>query len=179
MGCSAKKITAQYSVVFLVGVFLAGCASSPTRHTTSEVDATEAEELRAYESEFRPSNHDGDISEYFTKEAVDESAYVAPPDSQEVEITQITEPEFVQGFRVQLFSTTQFEELSEKKVEVERLFPDERFYVVYDPPVYKIRVGNFLTRFAADQFSKKLEQQGYKNSWIVPEKIEKDEVKKR
>jgi len=154
-----------------IALIIAGCSGGGTTRNESSAGSTvDSDELAAYEAEFRPSEYDADLDEYFRKSITD-SVATTPVDSQIVE--QEPEPEFIQGFRVQLFSSTDFEEANMKKAEAEALFPEEKFYVVYDAPVYKIRGGNFRTRFEADKLSKRLGEHGYRNAWIVPDKIEK------
>ena len=154
-----------------LALFLAGCSSgSSTRNESTTGTTVNSDELTAYEADFRPSDYDANLDEYFKKNTID-STVVAPVDTQSVE--EEPEPETIQGYRVQLFSSTDFEEANAKKAEAESLFPEEKFYVVYDAPVYKIRGGNFRTRFDADKLSKRLEKHGYRNAWIVPDRIEK------
>jgi len=155
-----------------IALIIAGCSGGgATRNESSTATTVDSDELAAYEAEFRPSDYDADLDEYFGKKTTADSVAQAPVDSQVVE--QETEPEAIQGYRVQLFSSTNFEEANAKKAEAESLFPEEKFYVVYDAPVYKIRGGNFRTRFEADKLSKKLGEHGYRNAWIVPDRIEK------
>ncbi len=151
---------------------MVGCSGgSATRNESSAGTTDDSDELAAYETEFRPSDYDADLDEYFNKKSAVDSVTETPSDSQAVE--QEVEPEAIQGYRVQLFSSTDFEEANAKKAEAQSLFPEEKFYVVYDAPVYKIRGGNFRTRFEADKLSKRLGERGYRNAWIVPDKIEK------
>jgi hypothetical protein len=60
------------------------------------------------------------------------------------------------------------------KADAETQFPEEWFYVVYDAPTYKVRAGNFLERYEADRFGKLLAEKGYRDAWVVPEKVYKD-----
>ncbi len=83
-------------------------------------------------------------------------------------------PIVVQGFRVQLFSTSEIDDANAKKAKAENSFPDEWFYVVYDQPTYKLRGGNFVNRTAADAFAKHLTGKGFPDAWTVPEKIVKN-----
>jgi hypothetical protein len=79
-----------------------------------------------------------------------------------------------QGFRVQLFATPSIDEAKAKKEEAETQFPEERFYMEYDAPTYKIRAGNFKTRFDADRFARQLIEKGFPDSWAVPSRIYKN-----
>lgn len=83
-------------------------------------------------------------------------------------------PIIVQGFRVQLFSTSEIDQANAKKTQAEAAFPDEWFFVVYDQPTYKLRGGNFVNRSSADAFAKHLTENGFPDAWTVPEKIVKN-----
>lgn len=83
-------------------------------------------------------------------------------------------PTIIQGYRVQLFSTSEIDDANAKKARAEAAFPDEWFYVVYDAPRYKLRGGNFVNRSSADAFAKHLTEKGFPDAWTVPEKILKN-----
>jgi hypothetical protein len=57
-----------------------------------------------------------------------------------------------------------------KTVAVEK-FPRDSIYVVYDAPVYKIRVGDFISRYEANQRLPEFVEKGYRDAWIVPDRI--------
>ena len=40
-------------------------------------------------------------------------------------------------------------------------------YVSYDNPYYKVRIGDFTSRYDAEEFLTTLEGRGYKTAWIV------------
>jgi hypothetical protein len=82
--------------------------------------------------------------------------------------------ETVQGFRVQVFSTTSIDEANARKAELEEAIPQERVYLDFDPPTYKIRAGNFLTRYDADRFVRFLSDKGFTGGWAVPQRVFKN-----
>jgi hypothetical protein len=123
-----------------------------------------------YEEDFQPADHDPDI--YVLLGEQRDSAQHQGNFQPSIAPTQ--PGDVVAGFRVQLFSSEEIDEARTKKAEAELLFPNEWIYLVYDPPTYKIRAGNFLTRFEADRFLKQAVERGYKNAWIVPEKVFKN-----
>jgi hypothetical protein len=85
-----------------------------------------------------------------------------------------TPNEYVSGFRVQIFSSTDIDEANGMKVAAEQRFPGEVFYVAYEPPTYKVRVGDFLQRYDADRLARTLREAGYSDSWIVPDRVLKN-----
>jgi hypothetical protein len=75
-----------------------------------------------------------------------------------------------QGFRVQIFASTV--EQSAKEVENKARFEfSENIYLTYEPPNYKVRVGDFVSRVEADLVRQKAISLGYKGAWVVADKI--------
>ena len=151
-------------------ILFSGCGSSKeTEAKGSDAPPRYVDELREYEEDFRPSDFDDDVQSYFPKQ---QDQHDLPPVKGGAYYGGIPrEEDLSQGFRVQLFSSTNIDEANEKKAEAEKEFPEEWFYLVYDAPTYKVRGGNFQTRFEADKFAKLLSEKGHKMAWVVPEKI--------
>lgn len=142
-------------------VLLAGCGGS--EETSREL------KLKDYEATFRPSDFDPPVSDFFPqtlKSVAKDSVATTIHISQPLEVAQ--------GYRVQIFAATNYDEAMKAKSDAEAQFPDEWFYVVYDAPTYKIRAGNFTERYEADRFARVLSERGYRNAWVVPEKVFKN-----
>lgn len=157
----------------LAALLIAGCAS--TRQTSTDRAASTGDEVRTYESSFRPSDHDpqnqktaGPILSTAETSAVSVPLEPAEPASLDM----------IQGYRVQVFSSTNIDEARAKKAEMDILVPDEWFYLEYESPSYKVRAGNFATRFEADRFARTLSEQGYADCWAVPRRIYRQPPKK-
>lgn len=75
------------------------------------------------------------------------------------------------GFRVQVIATDDIDEANSINTEVAQLFPNHRTYVNFDPPFYKVKVGDFSTNPLADDMRFKLRQMGYAESKVVRETI--------
>ena len=70
------------------------------------------------------------------------------------------------GFRVQIdmFSSESEAQQCARKAELKFA---ERVYIVYQPPFFRVRIGDFETKEEADIYVKKLKKAGYKKSrWI-------------
>jgi len=159
----------RWVVVFVsAAAFLAACSSSGESEKGASTSSSET--LKTYESQFDPTTYNPEPKTLLSSER--------PPSSepQETAVALANPPiqELVQGFRVQIYASTSIDQAAERKQTAEELFPEEWFYLVYDPPTYKIRAGNFLTRFEADRFLKDLRNEGFIDSWIVPDKVRKD-----
>jgi hypothetical protein len=125
--------------------------------------------LRKYETDFNPSDYNPDPRELMIKAGDVEEVEEIP-----VKQSPSAPPELVPGFRVQIAASTSIDEASSRKEEAESLFPETLFYLVYDAPTYKIRAGDFLTRFEADRFARQLAEKGFRDSWIVPDRVYKN-----
>lgn len=74
--------------------------------------------------------------------------------------------EDVMGFRVQIDMFSSESEAQQFSRKVELKFA-ERVYTVYQPPFFRVRIGDFETKEEADNYVKKLKKAGYKKSrWI-------------
>lgn len=77
----------------------------------------------------------------------------------------------VKGYRVQIVISQNEEELKNLQNEIEKSI-DEKIYVIFELPNYKLRVGNFLNRKEAENFQNTIVRLGYRTAWVVPTMIE-------
>lgn len=76
------------------------------------------------------------------------------------------------GYRIQIISTSNRNELRKVKSEFLKAFPDIKTYEIYQQPYFKLRVGDFLYYYEAMCIKKFIEQQ-FPGAYIVSEnKIE-------
>lgn len=154
------------AVILLSGVVVSGCSSSKT---TAHKPGDAIAEARKYEKEFDPADFP------IEPDVATEDAKVSPAnDAKGTTPPPVATNEIAPGFRVQILSTSSYDEVEAGKGIAEGQFPDEWFYVVYDPPTYRLRAGDFETRHEADQFAKQLREAGYREAWIVPERVFKN-----
>ncbi|MEK9137098.1 MAG: SPOR domain-containing protein [Bacteroidota bacterium] len=126
--------------------------------------------LKEYEATFQPSDYDQPVSKFFPETSTPKNK-----DSGNTSTGATPQPlELTQGCRVQIFATSSFDEANKLKASAEGQFPEEWFYVVYDAPTYKLRAGNFQERYEADRFAKQLAEKGYRDAWVVPERVFKN-----
>ena len=153
---------------FLLLVFAACSGSKPVPE--SQPDKTPRQQkapLSYYEATLNPSDFDEDVKPMDQKqveEGLREELNI-PKDSVAVE------EEILQGFRIQIFASASIDESnSTRTMALGRLVSDS-VYVVYDPPVYKVRVGDFPTRLEANQRLSTLIEKGFPDAWVVPDRI--------
>jgi hypothetical protein len=147
-------------------LLIAGCGD--TKEVATDNRAASEEAIRSFESRFQPSDHDPMKQRTHDRTAnrTDSLASVITSDA-----ATPASAETVPGFRVQVYSSTEIDAARSKKAEFEAAFPDEWFYLNYQAPTYKLRAGNFQTRFEAERFARLLTDQGYREAWTVPETV--------
>jgi len=154
-------------VIVMTAAVLAGCGASKNASNGNEGTA-EQNDLWKFESDFRPSDHDPAAR---TPDEKHHSPAISEPDHA---IFDTTSADLVQGFRVQIFSSTNIDNAKARRAEAQSYFPGEWFYLQYDPPTYKIRAGNFVHRYEADRFVKLAIEKGFTDAWTVPAKVMKE-----
>ncbi|HEY0273318.1 MAG TPA: SPOR domain-containing protein [Chitinophaga sp.] len=75
------------------------------------------------------------------------------------------------GFRVQVVSTNKRAEANEVKARVMQQFPQYRTYLDYNPPYFKVRVGDFKSRDEASDLRDKLSSVMPGSIFVVPTTI--------
>ncbi|HSP88116.1 MAG TPA: SPOR domain-containing protein [Ignavibacteriaceae bacterium] len=77
----------------------------------------------------------------------------------------------VQGYRVLIFSSDNLEEANNMRSEIYFNTEQKDVYVVFDPPFYKVMVGDFIDYSEAQDLSFKMNQLGYSESRVVNETV--------
>lgn len=87
-------------------------------------------------------------------------------------VTQVntSEDSVVTGYRVQLIQTTDPEEAKNVQRDAILRF-NEEVYRVFDPPFYKVRIGDFVNWYDAEKFQKIAIQKGFREAWVIRTKI--------
>lgn len=73
-------------------------------------------------------------------------------------------------FQVQLLATGDRELAEDLRLQALLLFPGEPVEVVWDPPNYKVRVGDEVARESADELKRQALRLGYREAWVVKRK---------
>ncbi|MCX7984560.1 MAG: SPOR domain-containing protein [Bacteroidetes bacterium] len=91
-----------------------------------------------------------------------------------IEVPTVSLPqheEIVQGFRIQIYASSNYDEANSMKTITQGLSGSDSVYIVFDPPVYKVRVGDFVSRYDANQRLLYYVSQGYRDAWVVPDRV--------
>ncbi len=76
------------------------------------------------------------------------------------------------GYRLQVLNTRSRDDAFKTKASLLENFPDEKVYVLYQSPYFKVRIGNFVTRDDAEAFKKELSSFITQPAYIVADLIE-------
>ncbi len=76
----------------------------------------------------------------------------------------------VPGYRVQIFASST-QEGADKVASEARFKFTEQVYVEYEPPYYKVRLGNYKNRSDAEILREKAKNLGYLDAWIVQTEV--------
>ena len=76
------------------------------------------------------------------------------------------------GFRVQVMSTRTREDAFNAKAMLLSNFPEQKTYVMYQSPNFKVRIGNFLKKEDADRFRQELARFCPQGVYIVEDAID-------
>ncbi len=80
-----------------------------------------------------------------------------------------------EGFRVQVTSTQSIEIADSLRDKLLAPF-DGQVYISFDPPNYKVRVGNYKFRSEAEKAEERLKRLGYRTAWVIRTRIETHSV---
>ena len=79
----------------------------------------------------------------------------------------------IEGFRIQVF----FESGNNSKIKAEEfktafneLYPQDSAYISFKEPFYRVRVGDYKTKFEADRALNIIRKE-YPNAWVIKDKI--------
>lgn len=78
----------------------------------------------------------------------------------------------IQGFRILLITTNKRDIALEMKSRLMKSFPDEKSYLYYQSPNFKVQFGNFRTYKDAEKAKSEMASEFGKEIIIVPSKIE-------
>jgi hypothetical protein len=81
-----------------------------------------------------------------------------------------SKPPTVNGFRVQIYAGNSRQQAMQIRTEVAVTYTDYAAYLIYKQPTFRVRVGDFKSRFEAQVLLRELKEQ-YPSSFIVPDEV--------
>ncbi len=168
------KITAFTFLSFQILIFAACSASTGSRYEKKEVKVEEKPTEKDEEV-----NEDFDITPYQTDIQLESETVFAGQIPDDVwygyeEKTGKDTKNIVgttDGYRVQVLATDNIEEANETRSLIYSKTTDKEVYVSFEPPFYKVKVGDFTSNSDANDLKFMLNQLGYKEARVVRETI--------
>ncbi len=90
------------------------------------------------------------------------------------DIRQNKSKEGFEGYRIQLTAGSKREKVRQQKIDFQELnkFSDLEPYILYRPPYFKLRVGDFRTRLVAYRYLQKITRTtSFQDAFIVQDRI--------
>lgn len=172
---SNSKAALIISIILLIlpSVFYSCGASSTVRY-----DRTKEEKKEAKNESESSYKEDFDVVPYMTTIDIEEKS---PENSntpdltpwygyEEKDTSASAEKEIVgttNGFRVQVFASDNLQDADSLKSELSMKVTQKKIYVIFDPPFYKVVVGDFTSMSDAKDLNFKLTQMGYTESRVI------------
>ncbi|RJP82969.1 MAG: SPOR domain-containing protein [Candidatus Zixiibacteriota bacterium] len=153
------------TAALLLGLILAGCSRRPS--AVKEREKAAADTVRTPQDEsFDPFS----IEDEEGMRMPDSRLKTSGGTASERTSRKAAKSREVAGFRVQLVATDS--EGEARSVEQQALldFPDG-VYLIFDPPNYKVRVGDCESRPRAMELRDKAVKLGYPNAWVVQSRV--------
>ena len=167
---------------FITTLIIISCASS-TGSRYDDKEKTKSDDNSSIVVEKNLTllpKEDFDIEPYKTKIALPEKKIYSGKDDYNiwfdygsVEINTETKSLVgtAEGYRVLILTTDNPEEANQVKADIYFSKNANEVYVDFEPPFYKVKVGDFDSQKTADDFRFKLNQLGYKEAKVIKEKI--------
>ena len=76
------------------------------------------------------------------------------------------------GYRIQVINSNDRNKVFAVKAKIYQSYPELKPYLMYQPPFYKLKVGNFKTKEEAEEYRKELSREYPTGLYIVRDIIE-------
>ncbi len=152
-------------LILILSLSILSCASS--RKTTDETEAQP--EGSSYDESFDPLTLKDDDIEIKGPEVREDKTESKTPEKDTLE-PMMRE---AQGFRVQILATKNIETATRIEQEAKGVFSmhDHKTYLVFEPPLYKVRIGDVTDRQEAENIREMAREFGYREAFVVRTKV--------
>jgi len=164
-------ITSLLSILLIYGC----SASSPNRYGEAATKTSENSNAKEYKEDFNLAPYRQKID---TKDFNLDSSFGNNNDvwyNFEVDSSiDTTAPQIIgktDGYRLQIFVTDNLQQADSIKDDAQTKLNEKDVYISFDPPFYKVKIGDFKNYSDAKDFRFKLNQLGYAEARIVNDKI--------
>lgn len=168
--------------ITIISLVIFSCASSTgSRYSKSETEKkSDAVDLNSESNLNTTLKEDFDITPYKTKIDIPDKKQTNVNSSKTVWFEYDSNSDNIkkkiltgtaEGFRVLVLNTDNIEEANQLKADVNDKVDKNEVYVDFEPPFYKVKVGDFSDQKTADNIRFKLNQLGYKEAKVIKDKI--------
>ena len=151
-------------LTLLMILFICACSS-----TEQIAVKDEQQKSNPYDESFDPNslNDDDIVIHKF------DASPVVNTNSGSAELHQDVGYTEVKGFRVQVIATKSIETATLAEHEAKELFEsmNHKTYLIFDAPLYKLRIGDVTSRDEAEEIRDVAKDYGYREAFIVPTKV--------
>src|SRR5574338_389336 len=179
-----RSLIAQNSSIAVLAIFFIfySCAASTgSRYQKDEkIKIDETSSIKNDEVKETSLKEDFDITPYKTKIVIPEKKISTSTKNQNVWFdygspTTDTKTKTLvgtdAGFRVLVLTSDNLEEANQIKADVYFSENSYEVYIDFEPPFYKVKVGDFTSQKLADELRFKLNQLGYKDAKVIKDTI--------
>jgi len=162
-------MTGRIGICLLVGtLFFAGCATTkktvsrpPQAKTTGIVEDFDPMSLTDDHFKIPPKTETVSTTSPADTLAAASKNPAAPSVQKRVRTVKVP------GYRIQIAAVSNQQDAMNIQREAMLKFEDVNVYLVFEPPFYKVRIGDFERRFDAEEYQRKAIAAGYRDAWIV------------
>lgn len=86
--------------------------------------------------------------------------------------SKINSSGLVSGYRLQVLSTKSRDDAFKTKAIMLQSFPEQKAYVLYQSPYFKVRVGNFVNKAEANDFKELVGNFYSQPVYVIPDAVE-------
>lgn len=76
------------------------------------------------------------------------------------------------GYRIQVISTSRRDDAFKMRADLMTRFPDQKTYVIFQSPNFKVRIGNFIKKEEAEKYKAQLNKIYPQGVYIVDDGVE-------
>lgn len=154
----------KYALMILVLIYLFGCSSSKS------VTKQDSYSDDKYDESFDPMTLDDDDIKF---PSIKTNVNTNNTDNTNTKINTQDIQKEVNGFRVQIIATQNLEKATLLEEEAKSKFSmnGHNTYLIFEAPLYKLRIGDFTSRDQADELKTQALKYGYREAFIVRTKV--------
>lgn len=171
----------KYIFPFLLSILIISCSASTAGRYGNEENKREKKEEKKEITNKGENNENFDLTPYRATFNVENKVKTNKSFKPDVWYNYRTKaasdtltPQIVgqvNGYRVQVFSTDNLEEADSIRTELYLETNQKAVYITFEPPFYKVKVGDFLKISEAKDLRFKLNQIGYTEARVINDKI--------